>query len=311
MAGASFAIDGGGFTHGSVVNFFVATAAGSVNPGPFTPLSFTSSHLVVAVPADTLLGQGVVVVQVVNTDRGFVASNLMSALLKGNPAAGIPSIGTINSVAIAADSTAAGIAVAYVQTVVVQGAQVAIGGTGFDTSNGVAVDLFCACPGGKVGPFFLNPGNPGLTSTTITLMVPAAGPLAPPTGPGSLVVSNKGTDGKYGRRSNAVSVPIGQRIAVTAAVSQSGGVVTVDGTGFSNFTVINLFNLQGATQVNLGGLNSAGAPRIPLTLIDETKFTFSLPAAAVPGPGYAQALNPPFVPFTSSGTGPGGSFTLK
>ena len=29
-----------------------------------------------------------------------------------------------------------------------------MGGTGFDTANGVAVDLFCGCPGGKVGPFF-------------------------------------------------------------------------------------------------------------------------------------------------------------
>ena len=310
MTGASFAIDGSGFTHGSVVNFFVATATGPVNPGPFTPLSFTSSHLVVAVPAATSLGQGVVAVQVVNTDRGFVASNLVSALLEGNPAAGIPSIRTINAVAIAADSTAAGIEAANVQTVVAQGKPVIIGGTGFDLSDGVAVDLFCACPGGKVGPFFLNPGNPGLTSTAITLVVPAAGPLAPPTGPGSFVVSNKGTDGNYGRRSNAVSVPIGQRIAVTS-VSQSGSVVTVDGTGFSSITVINLFNLQGGSQINLGGLNSAGAPRIPLTPIDETRFTFSLPAAAVPGPGYVQALNPPFVPFTNSGTGPGGSFTVK
>ena len=39
-----------------------------------------------------------------------------------------------------------------VKTVVVQGNTVTLGGTGFDTANGVAVDLFCACPPpGKVG----------------------------------------------------------------------------------------------------------------------------------------------------------------
>ena len=62
----------------------------------------------------------------------------------------------------------------------------------------MAVDLFCACTGGKVGPFFLNPGNPGLTADATQLH--AAGQRAansPPTGPGSFVVSNKGADGKF------------------------------------------------------------------------------------------------------------------
>ena len=216
----------------------------------------------------------------------------------------------IDGVPLAADSADPDIAVANVETVVVQGQQVTIEGTGFDTTYGVAVDLFCDCPGEKVGPFFLNPGNPGLTSTRIALNLPASGPGAPSTGPGSFVVSNQGADGSFGRRSNAVSVPIGQRLTVTS-VQQIGTTVTVDGSGFSTLTVINLFNQQAGVVVNLGGLNSDRTPRIPLALIDETKFTFSLPAAAVPGPGYVQAVNPPFVPFTSSGNGPGGSFTVK
>jgi len=40
-------------------------------------------------------------------------------------------------------------------------------------------------------------------------------------------------------------------------------------------------------------------------------MTFTKPAQAVPGLSYVQAVNPPFTPFTSSGSGPGGSFTLK
>ncbi len=52
-------------------------------------------------------------------------------------------------------------------------------------------------------------------------------------------------------------------------------------------------------------------PRSRLTFINENQFTFTKPAGAMPGPSYVEAFNPPFVPFTSSGTGPGGAFTLK
>jgi hypothetical protein len=62
---------------------------------------------------------------------------------------------------------------------------------------------------------------------------------------------------------------------------------------------------------NLGGLKPGGTPVIPLTFLTENKFTFTVPSGAVPGPAYVQALNPPFVPFSSSGNAPGGAFTLK
>jgi hypothetical protein len=42
-----------------------------------------------------------------------------------------------------------------------------------------------------------------------------------------------------------------------------------------------------------------------LIFVNDTRFTFKVAAGAVPGPSYVQALNPPFVPLTSSGTGPG------
>jgi hypothetical protein len=248
-------------------------------------------------------------VQVVNTDQKYVSSNSVPALLQGSATAGIPSLTSINGTPLGTTSRNPSFATYNVETVVIQGSVVKLGGNGFDTANGVAVDLFCACTGGKVGPFFLNPGNRGLSKALISFPLPATGSKAPPTGPGSFVVSNKGADGKYSKRSNAVSVPIGQKIKVTS-VTQVGSTITVIGAGFSRRTVINFFNTQPAGVMNLGGLK-AGKPKIALTLLSPGKFTFAKPAGAAPGPSYVQALNPPFVPFTSSGNAPGGAFTLK
>jgi Pro-kumamolisin, activation domain len=310
QVGSSFIVNGSGFTPGSVVNFFVATATGPKNEGPLTPSAHVTTKLTVPVPADISLGQGFVSVQVVNTDKGFLASNLAYALLQGSPAAGIPSLTKINGMGLAATSSDPSFATDNVETVVPQGTVVTLSGSAFDTINGVAIDLFCACPGGKVGPFFLNPGSAGLSATLLKFTLPASGANSPPTGPGSFVVSNKGAGGLYDKKSNAVSAVIGARIAVSS-VSQVGSTITVNGMGFSKLTVINFFNKQGAVAVNLGGLKPDGSPMIPLTFLSNTKFTFSKPAGAVAGPCYVQALNPPFVPFSSSGTGPGGSFTLK
>jgi hypothetical protein len=129
--------------------------------------------------------------------------------LQGSAAAGIPSLISINGTGLAKTSSDPSFATGNVETVVVQGTTVHVGGSGFDTVYGVAVDLFCACPAGKVGPFFLNHGDPGPGSGVIRFTLPATGPHAPPTGPGSFLVSNKGADGSYSRKSNAVSVPIG------------------------------------------------------------------------------------------------------
>src|SRR5208337_2424968 len=182
---------------------------------------------------------------VVNTDKKYLASNLASALLQGNPAAGIPSLTSINGMGLAATSSNPAYAVNNVATVVAQGKTVTLGGTGFDVTKGVTVDLFCDCSGGKV-EFKVTP----LSSTSISFLLPASGADAPATGPGSFVVINKGD----GKASNAVSVPLGQPVSVTS-VTQSGDTITVNGTGFAQkLTVLNFFNEQPSGVVNLGGL---------------------------------------------------------
>ena len=119
--------------------------------------------------------QGFASVQVVNTDTGFQRSNSMSALLQGNPLAGIPTLNTINGMVLAPSSSDPHFATDNVETVVAQGTTVKLGGTGFDTANGVAADIFCACPpSGKITKFF-NPGDPHLTSTLIMYPLPAKG----------------------------------------------------------------------------------------------------------------------------------------
>jgi hypothetical protein len=311
LVGARFSINGTGFTPGAVVNFFVSTASGPINTGPLTPVGNSSTGLNVAVPADNIIGQGFVAVEVVNTDRGYATSNMATALLQGSAAVGIPSLTTINGAGLAPTSADPRFAADNVETVVVPGSLLSLGGSGFDVTNGIAVDVFCACAGGKVGPFMLGPGNPGLHPALIRFTLPPTGPDAPPIGPSAIVVSNKGTAGTYSMKSNAVAVPIGAAISVSS-VSQSGDTVRVDGTGFSTLTVINFFNSQPDGVVNLGGLKPDGTPKLPLTIVNDTQFTFSVSSAlVVPGLSYVQALNPPFVPFTSSGEDPGGAFTLK
>jgi len=306
-AGSKFVITGLDFTDGSKVNFFVSTATGAVNAGPFIPTTRKlPTQLTVTVPPTVSLGEGFVSVQVVNTDMKYLASNLGSALLEGNPAAGIPSLTSINGMSLAPTSSNPAYGVNNVETVVIQGSAVELGGSGFDVVHGVAVKLFCDCPGGSVGPFIFDPGDPGLTSSLIAFVLPASGANAPTTGPGSFEVINEGD----GKASNAVSVPIGQAISVTS-VTQSGDTITVNGTGFANkMTVLNLFNTQTSGVVNLGGLGPGG-PKIALAFINSDQVTFTKPTNAMPGPSYVQMLNPPYTPFTTSGSGPLGSFTLK
>jgi hypothetical protein len=300
----NFVISGTGFDSDSLVNFFVATSTGAINYGPLVPWSILSNSLSIFVPVAVNQGEGVVSLEVVNTDEVAFVSNTAYALLQGNPADGFPSLVAINGNGLSPTSLNPGIALANVETVVVPGSTLTLSGRGFDTDNGVAVDVFCGCPGGKAGPYYLAHGTAGLSSTALSLTLPS-GATGPATGPGSIRVTNLGD---Y-FASASVSVPIGARISINS-VTQSGATVTVKGTGFSNLTVINLFNNQGGSVVNLGGLDSSGKANIVITFVSDTQLTFTLPAG-VSGAAYVQALNPPFIPFTSSGNSPGGAFTAN
>ena len=243
LAGASFTIKGSGFTKGSVVNFFVATPKGPVNEGPLSPdpKTLTGTQLVIPVPKTITLGEGFAAVVVINTDKAFVGSNPAFALLQGSTAAGLPSITELNGHPLASTSLDPDYAVDNVETTLLQGSKVVINGNGFDTVHGAAVDVFCACTGGKLPTMFLTPGNPNLKSNSISFTLPTTAP----TGPGSIIVSNA-AGGSYSAKSNAVSVPLGTRITVTGEM-QSKNTLTVEGTGFSTLTVINFFNAQGAS----------------------------------------------------------------
>jgi len=102
---------------------------------------------------------------------------------------------------------------------------------------------------------------------------------------------------------------IGGKVVVSS-VSQSGTILTVNGSGFSLLTVINLFNKQGAKVVNLGGLGWEGWLKIPILSVSQNKLTFTIPPDAKPGISYVQAINPPYTSSTNSGNGPGGWFIL-
>jgi hypothetical protein len=86
---------------------------------------------------------------------------------------------------------------------------VMIEGHNFDDRFGIAVDIYCRCPGGEVGPFFFEPRYNPFDETRIFLGVSLYGSKAPLAGAGSIVVSNRGSDGQYSAKSNRVPVWIG------------------------------------------------------------------------------------------------------
>ena len=293
VVGVSQSVSGTGFSPGSVIVLFIAQASGAQSFGPYFPTSITPTSMTWLPPASIPLGSGFVTMVVVNTDQGYRQSNAQSQLLFGAAGANIPTITAVNGIALTpADPS---VPLAVVETVIAKGSTVTLTGTGF---NGALVNLFTST--GNAGP--LTP-LAGASATQLQVVVPSSAP----TGPGSFQVVNSPYTGNV--LSNAVSVPIGALLTVSS-VTQSGSTVTVNGTGFSVLTVINLFNKQGAGAVNLGGLNPGGSAKIPLTVVSDTRFTFAVPAGAVTGPAYVQVLNPPFIASSSSGNDPDGAFFL-
>jgi hypothetical protein len=262
--------------------------------------------MTVPVPATVPLQQGTVAIVVVNPPA--TVSNVVSAALTGDAAEGIPTITSVDGIDLAPDSIDLGIHQDNVERLIQQGDVVTIGGTGFDSVNGVVVDMFCnGCLGGKVAiPAVATP-----TSVMVTVPLPDAAKGIPLiTGNVSFDVTNAGADHLFKFKSNAVAVPILALPEVTSAI-QTGSTISVTGNGFIPGSVLNFFNLQACGGVvNLGGADATGHSKIPLTITSLTMMSFTVPPGAQKGPAYVQIVNPPFVPFTSSGTGAGGSFML-
>jgi len=294
--GGPLTLTGTGFTAGSVINIFVASPTGVTANGPYWPSNRTSTTLTFnQINPSIKLGRGFGTIVVINTDQGFIQSNTQSQYVFGNPSLNIPTITGINGVGLRPFSKT--VPLASVETAVAQGTTVSISGTGF---NGSMVNLFTAT--GPIGP--LTP-NPDSTSTTLWVTIPPGAP----TGPGSFQVVNSPYQGNV--TSNAVSVALGAQLTVTG-VSQTGTTIHVYGSGFSPVSVINFFNSQpNGAVINLGGYGPTGGPRIPLTLLSDSEFIFSIPSGAASGNSYVHILNPPYIPFSSTGGDPDGSFILS
>ncbi len=307
--GDTLTLTGQGFTPGSLLKVFVATSNGVVDVAPsgIAPTSVSADGLVwngtlpwpwpVSAPNDVLVGNGFADMYLVRTDAGFTTSNDQGVVLLGNPNLDpqVPSITAIDGTSLSATSSDTSIATANIEDVIVPGNETTITGSGFVNP---VVNIFsasgnCAPPGGIV------PTSSSSTSLTMTV------PVSCPVGPGSVQVIN--ATGAF-LTSNAVSIPIGELVTISS-VQVNGSTITVNGSGFNSLTVINLFAGSNGGVVNAGGL-SGGNPNIPLTIVNSQQFTFTRPNGLDAGNAFIQAINPPFIPFTNSGTGPTGSFAL-
>jgi len=295
VVGASNSVTGSGFTAGSVIVMFIAASSGTTSAGPFVPTAQTPTSLTFSIPTSVPLGNGFGTLLIVNTDQGYISSNTRSQYIFGAAAQNIPTITGVNGVGLRPFSPT--VPVASVDTALQAGMVMTISGTGF---NNPRVNLFT--PGATFGGLTPNAGG---TATQIQVNVPAAAA----TGPATLQVVNSPFTGNV--VSNAVSVVIGAGLTLTG-VSQNGTTVTVMGSGFSSATVLNLFNAQGGIVANLGGLwVTNGRPRIPINLVSGNQLTFTVPPTALSGAAFLQLLNPPFMPFSTSGADPDGSFQLS
>jgi glucose/arabinose dehydrogenase len=296
VVGDQLNLSGSGFTPGSVIQLFVPTPSGVQSFGPFTPDSRTSTTLSLNTLSPSIpLGRGFVTILVINTDQNFVRSNPRNQLLFGSPNVNLPTIMAINGVSL--DPVNPKIPTAFVETVLVPGTTATIDGSGF---NQPRVNLFTS--NGNFGPLTPHAGG---SSTQFQVDIPANAP----TGPGSLQVVNAPYSGNV--QSNTVSIPIGAVLTISS-VTQNGNTITINGTGFSSLSVINLFNAQGSLVANIGGLwPTNGKSRVPLNVPSPTQLTFTVPPTALSGPTYVQVLNPPFIPFSTSGNDPDGGFFLS
>lgn len=286
-------LTGTGFTTGTVFMMYVAGAAGVKAHGPFPPDSFGGDYISFVPPLTIPLGDGFASLVAINTDQGYTTSNPVCVNLLGPWSGNPPSILAIDGVALGFGDCS--VPFAYLRTTLTPGQPFVVTGSGFDQPQ---ASLFT--PAGNLGP--LAPAAGWSTEQAIFTV-----PQNAPVGPASVQVVSAPYSGIAS--SNAVLVAVGEPIAIDG-VAVNGATITVSGHGFSTGAVINLFNAQGGSEVNLGGLDSGGAPLVPLTSVAPTSFQFQRPAGAVAGKAFVEVLNPPFIPVTSTGNDPDGAFDL-
>ncbi|MBK7975337.1 MAG: hypothetical protein IPK07_19320 [Deltaproteobacteria bacterium] len=304
-AGGSVTLTGTNITPGTVLKVFVGTATGGFDayPSGLVPDATTdttwsgalSFPWTVSPPDNISLGQGYASLVLVRTDQGFDTSNAVGAVLLGNDALlpKVPSITKLAGLDLSPSSADPSIHVANVEGLITPGAPLVVEGTGF--TNPV-VNLYTSI--GNLGP--LTPTTSSQTS--IQVDVPANAKI----GPGSVQVVNQFSF----RISNAVSIPIGEPVSVSA-VSVNGNTLEVTGTGFNDdLTVVNFFAARNGQLQNLGGLAENGVPRIILNVTSSTQLSFQRPPAVDAGNAFVEAINPPYIPFTSSGSGASGAVVL-
>ena len=292
--GATNRILGRGFTPGTVLQLYVATPNGVASYGPYTPTLVGDTALDLDLPASVVLGNGFASLEAINTDQGYERSLPQCRNLLGGDDQGPPSLEGIGGAGLQfPDCT---IPLASIHAALPPGSAVDLEGRLFANPR---LNLFT--PSGNLGP--LEP-DAGWTSTHASFQVPADAPV----GPVTVQLVNAPYAGNV--ESNAVLAAVGQAISIDS-VSQNGSEITVTGAGFSSATVINFFNWDGSSLTNLGGLTQGGVARIPLANLTSSGFSFQRPAGAVAGKAYVQALNPPFVPATSTGNDPHGAFDLQ
>ncbi len=303
--GGSVSLTGTNITPGTVLKVFVGTSTGGFDayPSGLAPDSTTDTSWSgtltfpwsVPAPDSISLGQGYVSLVLVRTDQGFDTSNSVGAVLLGNDALlpKVPSLTQLGGLDLSATSSDPSIHVANVEAILTPGTDLVIGGSGFANP---LVNLYTSV--GNLGP--LTPDTSNATSIAVTV------PLGAKIGPGSVQVVNQPSF----RISNAVSIPIGELVTVSS-VTVNGNTLDVTGTGFNDdLTVVNFFAVRNGQLQNLGGLADNGVPRILLDVTSSTHLSFQRPPAVEAGKAFVEAINPPYIPFTSSGSGPGGSVVL-
>lgn len=304
--GGSVSLTGTNITAGTVLKVFVGTATGGFDAYPSglaadstTDTSWSGTLTFpwsVAAPDNISLGQGYVSLVLVRTDQGFDTSNSVGAVLLGNDALlpKVPSLTRLGGLDLSATSSDPSIHVANVEAILTPGTNLVIGGSGFTTNP--LVNLYTSV--GNLGP--LTPNTATATSISVTV------PLGAKIGPGSVQVVNQPSF----RISNAVSIPIGELVTISS-VTVNGNTIDVTGTGFNDdLTVVNFFAVRNGQLQNLGGLAENGVARIVLDVTSSTHLSFQRPPAVEAGKAFVEAINPPYIPFTSSGSGPGGSVVL-